>query len=72
MAKRIDIHYGGRLYTIGNREVDDVRAEIARALTAGSGWLDVNDGEGVARPTSLLVTPGVDLTLAEIPGDATD
>lgn len=69
MAKRIDLFYGGRPYSIGGRTIEDVRAEISAYLAAGEGWLTVNDGEGVARPTDLLVTPGVDLTLAVIPGD---
>lgn len=69
MAKRIDVHYGGRLYTIGGRDIDAVRDEITTAIATGHGWLPVNDGEGVARPTELLITPGVDVSLAEIPGD---
>lgn len=69
MAKRIDVFYGGRPYSIGGRTIEEVRAEIAAHLTDGHGWLDVNDGEGVARETALLITAGVDLTLAAIPGD---
>ncbi|KAA9084936.1 hypothetical protein [Microbacterium radiodurans] len=70
MAKRIDVFYGGRLYTIGGRPVDEVQDEIAGYLAAGYGWLAVNDGEGIAQSTDLLVTPGVDITLAVIAGDA--
>ncbi|MFS0712805.1 hypothetical protein ABC195_02900 [Microbacterium sp. 2P01SA-2] len=69
MAKRVDVFYGGRPYSIGGRDIDDIRAEIAAALALGHGWLTVNDGEGVAQTTDLLITPGVDVTLADIPGD---
>ncbi|MDD7930616.1 hypothetical protein [Microbacterium thalli] len=67
MAKRIDVFYGGRAYTIGGRDLEDVRAEIADALESGHGWLSVNDGEGVAQGTELLITHGVDVTLAALP-----
>lgn len=70
MAKRIDVFYGGRLYTIGGRDIGEVRDEISGHLARGHGWLPVNDGEGVAQSTELLITPGVDLTLAVIAGDA--
>ncbi|SDQ75659.1 hypothetical protein [Microbacterium sp. cf332] len=69
MAKRVDLFYGGRLYSIGGREIEDIRAEIAAALASGHGWLTVNDGEGVAQTTDLLISSGVDVTLAAIPGD---
>ncbi|QLD11385.1 hypothetical protein [Microbacterium oleivorans] len=70
MAKRVDVFYGGRLYSVGGRDIDDIRAEIGDALVRGHGWLTVNDGEGVAQSTELLITPGVDITLAALPGDA--
>jgi hypothetical protein len=69
VAKRVDLFYGGRLYSIGGREIEDVRAEIADALARGHGWLTVNDGEGVAQATELLISAGVDVTLAAIPND---
>ncbi len=69
MAKRVDVFYGGRLYSVGGRDLDDLRAEIAQALAAGHGWLTVNDGEGIAQSTELLITPGVDVTLAALPSD---
>ncbi len=69
MAKRIDVHYGSRMYTIADRELADVRREITDAVLRGSGWLLVNDGEGVAQPTELLLTPGVDISLAAIPDE---
>jgi hypothetical protein len=67
--KRIDIEYGGRLYSIGGRTPEDVTAEIESALAAGSGWLRANDGEGAPRESMLLISPGVSLSVIPIPGD---
>ena len=62
--KRVNVYYGGLPYSIGNRSVEDVQAEIERGLDSdGHAWLTVNYGEGQVRETRLLITPGVDLAL---------
>jgi hypothetical protein len=66
--KRINIIYGGQNYTVSDRELDDLKNEIAVALsTSGLAWLTVNYGEGRRREAHLLVTPGADLALVPIP-----
>jgi len=63
--KRIDIQYDGEHYSIGGRDLDDVKAEIARGLDSGSTfWLEVNVGEGRLQPASLALTRGTPIALA--------
>jgi hypothetical protein len=67
--KRIDIVYGGRMYSIGGREYEDVKTEIAEGITSRKPqWLDVNDGEGHHRDAHLLLVPGIDVAVIPIPG----
>lgn len=68
--KRIDIVYGGQSYSVGNRDIDELREEILAAARSDEAfWLEVNSGEGAPRPTYLLVTAATDLALIPIPGD---
>lgn len=65
--KRIDIEYGGRQYSVGGRDLDDVLAEIEAALSQSPGWVNVNDGEGERRDALLMITPGVPLAVIPVP-----
>lgn len=69
LMKRIDLHYGGNLYSIGSRQLDDIRAEIDSCRVDG-GWIVVNDGEGAQRDAHLWVTAGVSIALIPIPDEA--
>ena len=63
--KRIDIDYGGNHYSIGGRELVDVQAEIAAAMRGdGTAWLQVNSGEGRARPAYLAISQGTAIALS--------
>jgi hypothetical protein len=64
---RIDIYYGGDHYSVGGRQLDDLKREIETGLDGGSHWLEVNDGEGMMRVAHLLLTPGVPLAIVPIP-----
>lgn len=65
--KRIDVEYGGEHYSIGDRDIDDVKREIAEAVATGSvQWLDVNSGEGLPRPASLAIHAGVTIALVSV------
>lgn len=66
--KRIDIHYGGHLYSVGGRDVDELQAEID-SYHDGGGWLLVNDGEGARRDAYLWLTRGSSIALVPIPDD---
>lgn len=67
--KRIDIYYGGRHYSVGGRPLRELRDEIDGMLGRGSGWIEVNYGEGSMAPAQLLITPGVDIALLPVAGD---
>jgi hypothetical protein len=60
---RIELHYGGRLSTMGGIPLEDAKARIAEALATEPHWLEVNEGEGDVRTAHLLLTPGVPLAL---------
>ena len=65
--KRIDIRYGGDVYSVGGRDFEELRREISTGLESGTYWLTVNDGEGMRRDAQLLITPGVPIVLIPIP-----
>jgi len=63
--KRVDIQYGGEHFSIGGRDLDDVKREVTEGLSSGSVyWLEVNSGEGQPRQALLAITPGVPITLS--------
>lgn len=65
--KRIAVVYGGIDYTVADRDLDDLRAEIAAAVSSGEPyWLLVNRGEGMPRDAHLLITAGTDLALVTV------
>jgi hypothetical protein len=65
--KRIHIYYEGIRYTVADREVDDLKAEIKSALAGDSPyWLKVNHGEGTLRETELLIAPGIGFAITPI------
>ncbi|MDN3494791.1 hypothetical protein QL996_02530 [Planococcus sp. APC 4015] len=69
--KRIDIMYGGRQYSIGAREFEELKSEIEEGIAAdGPRWLVVNDGEGHLRPAHLLLDRGIDIAVIPIPDEA--
>lgn len=62
--KRIQLVYGGRTYTISNRDYDEVCAEIEElAASPRPGWLEVNSGEGRPTTTRILITPASDIAI---------
>ena len=67
--KRIDIHYGGQLYSVGDRDIDQLLAEVAEGTQRGGTWLRVNDGDGARRDAFLMLGPGVPIGLIPIPGN---
>ena len=67
--KRIDIVYGGELYSVGGREFEEVRQEVVDGTTDGPSWLRVNDGEGMRPEAYLLLSPGVPIALIPVPED---
>ena len=67
--KRIDIIYGGQPYSVGGRELAEIRNDVEEAIRSGGGWLKVNDGEGERRDAYLYITPGTTVALIPIPDE---
>lgn len=67
--KRIDIRYDGEPYSIGDRELEGLIAEIEQGIAESPQgfWLEVNQGEGQPRPTFLRLTAHSDIALTPIP-----
>lgn len=65
--KRIDIVYGGEHYSVGGRDLAELRSEIEKGLRSGIHWLEVNDGEGATRTAYLALTPGTPIAVVPIP-----
>ena len=66
--KRIDIHYGGEIYSVGDRDLEELKAELAEGSLSGHHWLLVNDGEGQRRDAYLLIGAGP-IALIPIPDE---
>lgn len=64
--RRIELTYGGVLYTIADRDLDQVKKDIVSGLAAGPSWLTVNYGEGLLAETDLLLVPGVPIAVASV------
>lgn len=65
----VEVRYGGDVYHIAGRDVEDVASEVLTATRHGGGWLQAVDGGGPAR---LLISPGVCITLMAAPADVDD
>jgi hypothetical protein len=64
--KRIDVYYDGHVYSVGQRELEDVQSAIAEGHSAGGTWLLVNDGEGTRRDAYLWIAAGTSIALVPI------
>jgi hypothetical protein len=67
--KRIDVYYDGHVYSVGQRELEDVQNAIATSQSQGGMWLLVNDGEGTRRDAYLWIGPGTSIALVPIQAD---
>lgn len=71
--KRINITYDGRHYSIGNTDVDELKAQIEEAQHSGEfRWLTVNEGEGRPQIAEILIGPGIPIALMPVHGDPDD
>lgn len=66
--KRIDVFYGGREYTVSDRDLIDLQREIQTSSAQGSPghWLKVNIGEGNPQPALLFVAAGAPIALVPV------
>jgi hypothetical protein len=66
-VKRVEIIYGGSPYSLTDTSADEVREQVEQALDgSASRWMTVNQGEGQPRETSILITPGVAFSVADV------
>jgi len=66
-VKRVEIIYGGAPYSLHDTTAEAVRESVEHALDgSASRWLTVNQGEGEPRQTSILITPGVSFSVADV------
>lgn len=67
---RIDIVYGGKPYTLGDRTIESLRAEITASVTSGvPAWLRVNSGAGRYQDAYLLISPGTAIAIVDVQPD---
>lgn len=65
--KRVEITYGGLPFSLSETSAAEVRASIDRALDGSAPrWITVNQGEGEPYETSILITPGVAFSVADV------
>lgn len=67
--KRIDVYYDGHLYSVGERELEDLQRVVSDAQTGTGTWLLVNDGEGTRRDAYLWISAGTSIALVPIPDE---
>ena len=64
--KRIDVYYGGHVYSVGQREIEDLQQIVSEAQAGNGTWLLVNDGEGTRRDAYLWISSGTSIALVPI------
>jgi hypothetical protein len=70
---RIDIVYGGKPYSLGDRTVESLRAEIADAVASGvPTWLRVNSGAGRYQDAYLLISAGTAIAIVDVQPNGPD
>lgn len=64
---RIDVVYGGHPYTVAVDDPEALKAQVLDAVSGGTPfWLTVNEGAGTLKPTDVLISPGVAVSLSVI------
>ena len=70
---RIDIVYGGKPYTLGDRTIESLRTEITDAVTSGVPyWLRVNSGAGRYQDAYLLISAGTAIAIVDVQPNGPD
>ncbi|WP_240665791.1 hypothetical protein [Agromyces sp. LHK192] len=68
--KRVNVLYDGHQYSVGETEVEALRAAVDEAYRSGRPvWVTLNLGEGRPQPAELLIGPGIPISLVPIPAD---
>jgi hypothetical protein len=67
--KRIDVYYDGHVYSVGERDIEDIQRTVSEGQTGPGAWLLVNDGEGTRRDAYLWISSGTSIALVPIPDE---
>jgi hypothetical protein len=68
--KRVQVLYDGLQYSIGQEDVDRLKASIEEAVTTGQPrWVQVNQGEGSPRDAELFIGPSPSIGLIMYPSE---
>jgi len=69
-VKRVNVLYDGLQYSIGQADVEALKAEIEAAHVEGRPrWVTLNLGEGRPQPAEVLMGPGIPVAIVPIPPD---
>lgn len=70
---RMEIVYQGHPYSVSVPDPDAFRAEVLEGIAAGTfRWLEVDRGEGLLEPISLLIGPGIGIAMGTPDGPSQD
>jgi hypothetical protein len=73
--KRINVIYDGMPYSIGQKDLDELKAVIEEAAATGQPrWVQVNQGEGSPRTAELFISgsPAIALIMEPSEDEAAD
>lgn len=66
--KRLHVIYDGLQYSIGQEDVERLKASIEEAVATGQPrWVQVNQGEGSPRTAELFIGPSPSIALIMAP-----
>lgn len=66
--KRINIGYEGQMYSVGEADLEELKARILAAAQGEPTWVRVQYGEGRPQPAEILLGPGIAVSLMPVPG----
>jgi len=70
---RMEIVYQGLPYSVSVPDADAFRAEVLESISSGSfRWLQVDRGEGLLEPVTILIGPGIGIAMGTPDGPSQD
>ncbi|MGK9149350.1 hypothetical protein KXS11_17070 [Plantibacter flavus] len=70
---RMEIVYQGLPYSLAVSDPDAFRAEVLESISSGVyRWLEVDRGEGLLEPVTILIGPGIGIAMGTPDGPSQD